>query len=74
MSETVRDIIIRCRTNEAGDNELEVVDPTTGATTLQLTWGELIEQIASIFPPYLRRPHYRMRTKEEWDEQGRLRS
>ena len=54
------------------DGGIEVVDPDTGATTGSMTWGEIIEVVAGVFPlhpnhaPFVRYP---MRRLEEWKAQ-----
>lgn len=50
--------------DEGRAGDVEVVDPTNGATTGSLTWGEVIEQIASRFPGPSK--GYPMNTPEEW--------
>lgn len=54
------------------DGEIEVVDPDTGATTGAMTWGEILEVVAGVFPlhpnyaPFIRYPMHR---PEEWKAQ-----
>lgn len=58
-----------------GSGGVEVIDLATGRTTGQLTWGEIMEQVACLFPistpsgaaqPFVRYP---MKTLEEWRQE-----
>jgi len=62
---TATEFIIR-----QSDEGLEVIDPKTGATSGQLTTGELIEQIIALFEIGPRHP-YPMRSPEEWEARSR---
>ncbi len=53
------------------EGAFEVVDPETGATTGQLTLGEVFEQVLGVFS--ITSKAYPMKTAEQWDEERRAR-
>lgn len=54
---------ITLRMEEPGAYEVIVDDATTGT----LSWGELVDQVASLTHPDIRRPRFDMLTRAEWN-------